>query len=242
MDLQTLWCLWQIWSMCGRGAVWGVIWEHSGLSGVRHSPIHSCWRSSYWWWWWWRSFFLAVFKQDLGENNCDLRPLRKPKRVREKIRTGCFALKLLLRQQFDSSVDWCLFLFLQQSVEKFWPFGVLKMFLKVDGVFSACCYLQSFILSFHGRRQAISCLLNLMAPLSPRSALLGTQPTPPDLSLFSLGPAWNIYKHINTRSTRGASRSGSHCIIFFNEQTCKLILEEEKMDQKLIQLKISFIF
>lgn len=64
--------------------------------------------------------------------------------------------------------------------------------------FSACCYLQSFILSFHGRRQAISCLLNLMAPLSPRSALLGTQPTPPDLSLFSLGPAWNVYKHINT--------------------------------------------
>ena len=128
MDLQTLWCLWQIWSMCGRGAVWGVIWEHSGLSGVRHSPIHSCWRSSYWWWWWWRSFFLAVFKQDLGENNCDLRPLRKPKRVREKIRTGCFALKLLLRQQFDSSVDWFPFFFLQQSVEKFWPFGVLKMF------------------------------------------------------------------------------------------------------------------
>ena len=166
MDLQTLWCLWQIWSMCGRGAVWGVIWEHSGLSGVRHSPIHSCWRSSYWWWWWWRSFFLAVFKQDLGENNCDLRPLRKPKRVREKIRTGCFVLKLLLRQQFDSTVDWCLFLFLQQSVEKFWPFGVLKMF-KLMVFFSACCYLQSFILSFHGRRQAISCLLNLMAPLSP---------------------------------------------------------------------------
>ena len=46
-----------------------------------------------------------VLKHDLEENNCDLQPLRKPKRVREKIRTGCFVLKLSLRQQFDSSVD-----------------------------------------------------------------------------------------------------------------------------------------
>ena len=39
---------------------------------------------------------------------------------------------------------------------------LLKVDIKVDdGVFFAC-YLQSFILSFHGWRQAISCLLNLM--------------------------------------------------------------------------------
>ena len=42
-----------------------------------------------------------VLKHDLEENNCDLQPLRKPKRVRENIRSGCFAQKLLLKNFYS---------------------------------------------------------------------------------------------------------------------------------------------
>ena len=45
------------------------------------------------------------------------------------------------------------------------------------------CYLQSFILSFHGWRQAISCLLNLMGATFAQVGPRDTQPTPPDLLL-----------------------------------------------------------
>ena len=45
----------------------GVIWEYSGLSGMRHSPIHTCWRSSYWWWWSWCSFSPFFFVENCFE-------------------------------------------------------------------------------------------------------------------------------------------------------------------------------
>ena len=90
---------------CGllrRSMVWRVVWEHSGTSGLRHSSIHTCWRSCYWsssWCWW--SFpgerFL-FFYFEFGRKS--FRPSTT------QIRS---TLKLLLQRQFDSPFDWYVF-------------------------------------------------------------------------------------------------------------------------------------